>query len=415
MKKTIFCLAIVLFANICLSQTWVLKNSTYPNSATIPFVAVINDKAYLGTETNMVEFDPLTNTYTTKTPPSACSFGSHAPTFVINNKMYVVDPNPPNHLFEYNQLTDTWIQKNAVPPFYGSWPPDPNQALLVGSTVFSFTINNKAYLGGFSAMNTVTSVQYFLPYFYEYDPIGDSYLSKANLPVNYNIVDGRSFSINDKGYTIGGIGLMGMAAANAHCYDQTLDAWSGISTQMHGSTHPGGYFGGVFVLGGKAYYGMSTSNFYEGDSLIESYDPVQNTWNVEPRVPINDTIRMGVGFTINGKGYMGLGTICHSSIPGCIPHFNLYEFSLDYENVEISEDFSAFKIFPNPAADILNIENCKENSLILILDLLGKTKIAEQTNKYHTSIDISGLETGTYFIKMINEKGSTTGIFIKNK
>ena len=402
----------MLVVKICLPQTWVLKNSNYPNTATEPFAAVINGKAYLGNETNMVEFDPVANTYTTKTPPTSCTFCNLAPTFCINNKMYVIDRNPPNYLFEYNPVTDSWIQKNAIPPVYGL-PLDPDQAWLVGGSVFSFTIGNKGYIGGFSVVNTTTNVEYFLPNFYEYNPTNDSWIMKANLPSNYNIVNGRTFSINDKGYSIGGIGLMGAAVASAQCYDQTANSWSSVATQMHGSTFPGGFYGGVFVLNNKAYYGMSTFNYYQGDTLIESYDPVQNSWNDAPRVPTDDTIGVGTGFMINGKGYMGLGWTFHSNIPGCVPHYNLYEFSLNTETGENNIHIPELKIFPNPASSKLIIENSIANSQIIISDILGKDIITEEITNNIIQIDISGLEDGMYFIKAITGKGAVIRKFIK--
>ena len=74
-----------------------------------------------------------------------------------------------------------------------------------------------------------------------------------------------------------------------------------------------------------------------------------------------------------------------------------------------------FTIYPNPVADILNITNKNqlEISSIIIYNTLGQQVQTFINANNTTSIDVSQLKTGLYFIKINSEKGITTSRFIK--
>lgn len=72
---------------------------------------------------------------------------------------------------------------------------------------------------------------------------------------------------------------------------------------------------------------------------------------------------------------------------------------------------NAISVYPNPASNTLNIQ-LKENTAIQsirIYNMLGQLVLAN-TNKI---INVSGLKTGTYFIKIISDKGTASSKFIK--
>jgi uncharacterized repeat protein (TIGR01451 family) len=87
-------------------------------------------------------------------------------------------------------------------------------------------------------------------------------------------------------------------------------------------------------------------------------------------------------------------------------------------NVLSNQDFefaSYFTISPNPAKEILNI-NSKENiavSSISIYNTLGQLVQVIPNAKNTKTIDVSNLKSGTYFVKVISDKGASSSKFVK--
>ncbi|NNK82087.1 MAG: T9SS type A sorting domain-containing protein [Flavobacteriaceae bacterium] len=70
------------------------------------------------------------------------------------------------------------------------------------------------------------------------------------------------------------------------------------------------------------------------------------------------------------------------------------------------------KIYPNPTSNFLNIKNLKENQNIEIYDILGN-KVIELYYIIDTTIDISNLSKGLYFLKVNAYKESIIKILKK--
>ncbi|MCI5058793.1 MAG: T9SS type A sorting domain-containing protein, partial [Flavobacteriales bacterium] len=72
-------------------------------------------------------------------------------------------------------------------------------------------------------------------------------------------------------------------------------------------------------------------------------------------------------------------------------------------------DNETIAIFPNPASSIVNIKSSMNTSTIELLDMLGKVVLVE--NNTHKSdviqLNIEGLSNGSYFVKVIGEKGTS--------
>ena len=75
-----------------------------------------------------------------------------------------------------------------------------------------------------------------------------------------------------------------------------------------------------------------------------------------------------------------------------------------------------FSVYPNPANDILNINNkgSIEVQSIAVLDILGQLVIAVPNAQTISKVDVSKLATGKYFLKMNTDKGTSNMKFIKN-
>lgn len=74
-----------------------------------------------------------------------------------------------------------------------------------------------------------------------------------------------------------------------------------------------------------------------------------------------------------------------------------------------------FTLAPNPTKSVLNIQskNNVELSSVSIFNTLGQLVLIIPNAKELDSIDVSGLTGGTYFIKVISDKGTSNSKFIK--
>ncbi len=89
-----------------------------------------------------------------------------------------------------------------------------------------------------------------------------------------------------------------------------------------------------------------------------------------------------------------------------------------FQTTLATQDFeflNYFTVFPNPANEDLNITNAKNIVVqsITVYDVLGQLVIAIPNAKSVSTIDVSNLKTGNYFIKVKSDKGSSSTKFIK--
>ncbi len=78
-------------------------------------------------------------------------------------------------------------------------------------------------------------------------------------------------------------------------------------------------------------------------------------------------------------------------------------------------DDNLIKISPNPAADKIFVEYNADNpdGMLLIYDLEGRMIINQVLDKKNSEINISGLASGVYFLRVKNETGTLVRKFIK--
>ncbi len=86
------------------------------------------------------------------------------------------------------------------------------------------------------------------------------------------------------------------------------------------------------------------------------------------------------------------------------------------ENVVLSNpenDLISASIYPNPAQDELNIRAITQISQVEIMNLLGQSFGITEVNSNTTQLDISNLNTGTYFVRVTIDNASKVYKFIK--
>lgn len=74
-----------------------------------------------------------------------------------------------------------------------------------------------------------------------------------------------------------------------------------------------------------------------------------------------------------------------------------------------------FNLFPNPASDVLNIQikNTIELNSVSVYNTLGQLVLVIPEVSQIDAIDVSNLRTGSYFIKLMTDKGITSSKFFK--
>lgn len=64
---------------------------------------------------------------------------------------------------------------------------------------------------------------------------------------------------------------------------------------------------------------------------------------------------------------------------------------------------SKIKFYPNPVKNVLNLEGLMENSIVEIVNPTGAIVYNTKTNDQNTQVDLSGLSSGIYILRVIHE------------
>jgi N-acetylneuraminic acid mutarotase len=401
-----------------LTTVWTRK-SDFPGSGRRAAVAfAIGNKGYCGTgldsngyARDFWEYDPALDTWTQK-----ADFGGtaryYAVGFAIGNKGYIGTGNDganQNDFWEYDPANDTWTMKAF---FTG----------LERLGAFGFSIGNKGYIGGGS--NSYND-------FYEYNPVNDTWTQKTDVPGS-DLVSASGFSIGTVGYLFTGYG-------NLHGYNPVSDRWVGLANLLQGRNQAVG-----FSIGNKGYIGTG----HDGNGTRRDFwqytpctsFPIAN-FNLypdtEPLHYIAENLATGTApltyFWSWGDGtgdttaypshtydIAGNYTICLSVTDEeeCSDTYcNDYAFKtaspIAYIQVidpltSIQDNtLNPFSIYPNPAANTVNVELnasvTSGESIYQLQDITGKvllSGLASGDTKFN--LDISALSKGIYLLSLID-------------
>ncbi|AFL79908.1 hypothetical protein Aeqsu_0395 [Aequorivita sublithincola DSM 14238] len=81
-----------------------------------------------------------------------------------------------------------------------------------------------------------------------------------------------------------------------------------------------------------------------------------------------------------------------------------------YKGTIGTEDFTAnkFSVYPNPVKDMLNIKSTTAVDNVTVYDILGKVVLQENPGKISPAINMSGLASGSYLVKVTIGNSSKT-------
>lgn len=302
---------------------------------------------------------------------SACSFS-------IGNKGYIClgqgETNPYfKDLWEYDLATDSWSQKAD---FAGS---SRRQAV-------AFTIDNIAYVG------TGQDVTGLKKDFFKYN-------STTNSWTQLNDFGGTArrqavgFSMGSEGYV--GTGDDGVLKNDFWMYVPSSDTWI-QKANFPGTARAGATGWGIFPTGFIAT-GEDINFTYKKD--VWEYNYFANVW-VQRADFIGPARKNATSFVIDGIAFLGTG---YNGV--FLDDFYAYYGILGIQEEGLFES----NVYPNPAKNFVRIDVGNENSSdieLKIYSAIGK-ELTESINidlsGSTISLDISNLESGSYFYKLSNK------------
>ncbi len=230
--------------------------------------------------------------------------------FAVGGKGYIgTGRNLDNELFkdfyQYDPAQDSWTK---IADFPG----------VARSGAIAFALGNYAYVGlgtnaGGGRLGDV----------YRYDPSQNEWSAVDNLPFKDKLSGAFAFVIGDKAYIGGGYSGSSNLPDGFYTFDGTN--WTTSSTGLNRSddsyTYDARkYNAATFVIGNFAYV-VSGRNANSITSTVWKYDPSSESWTDKHQALSTDPREKGIGFSLNGKGYVVTG------VNGSLVFDNMYEFT----------------------------------------------------------------------------------------
>ncbi|MEQ3662892.1 MAG: T9SS type A sorting domain-containing protein, partial [Flavobacterium sp.] len=180
------------------------------------------------------------------------------------------------------------------------------------------------------------------------------------------------------------------------------------------------------VAGEQATITYYLSNYQSGTTATGNYQlTVGNAQNSAAQTTIlaNETGVSVAAFTLKtynftpsstGVYYFGLRNYTPANAAGT--HAVIVDnFTVDQLLSSNSFTESSFRVYPNPVNDILTIVNeLSSNSKLTIVDINGRIVKQVSSSTSLTSINVSDLNSGIYFVNIETEEGKSTKKIIKN-
>ena len=93
-------------------------------------------------------------------------------------------------------------------------------------------------------------------------------------------------------------------------------------------------------------------------------------------------------------------------------YFLEYEINCG-EGINETEQNSSLNLYPNPVLDKLYIETDIEVEEVVVYDVYGRLQELSAISGQPSVIDVSGLNSGVYFVKVVTSEGETVKRIIK--
>ena len=133
-------------------------------------------------------------------------------------------------------------------------------------------------------------------------------------------------------------------------------------------------------------------------STVVAYDISFNCDN-----PFDVTLELVEGLPSGSEFPVGVTTVLYNLVVAD-EVINTCEFTVTVESILNSEEFKedSFKIYPNPVDDILTVFGTKTINTIYVFDVAGKKVYSEHPNTKESRINLTAVQSGVYFVKIIS-------------
>lgn len=393
MKRLYTLLILCCTLSLSAQTNWQQKSNIPGSARNHPVTFSIDGKGYVLTgfaTPNMLlndfhRYDPVADSWT-----SLASFPGGVRGFAYgeahNGKGYIgfglgAGNNRLNDLWEYNPSTNTWTQLASCPCTGRRHP------------AFTITDNGKLYVGmGDDAVSGD------LNDWWEYDIATNAWTQKATLP-GPRRHHPYYFSIGTDAY----VGF-GHSGPNIYNDFYRFSSLTGTWTQMRDFPGEARVAGAQFSYGGFGYIisgeGSDHQNLDTGEFF--QYDPRLDSWIEQEPHPGDGRWATGT-FVIGDEVFLLAGQDARS-----IDQNDMWSYDLKRTTVIAGtnepEAQNRFAVYPNPAKNVLSIQTDNAFSYE-IQSLDGRIVMQGSESASSTRLDIAGLATGIYLMKLEQESG----------
>jgi len=135
-----------------------------------------------------------------------------------------------------------------------------------------------------------------------------------------------------------------------------------------------------------------------GQPIQKSYKDFNNDW------PVNSWEITEAGIYTNAAYVRMVSKFCST---GCVTSTGVSDLK--------NNTSANFKLYPNPASGILNIELeiLNADAKIFIINSLGEILLSESVNNHHPKFNVQHLPSGIYFVELNSGKGKQVAKFVK--
>ena len=375
------------------SAQWT-QRTNFPGTARAKSVSfTINNKVYvIGGVTNasvvlrdVWEYDIASDTWTQKPLfPGPERYG--ASSFVINGKGYIATGGNDNgyldDLWQYDPVSGMWSQRTGLPVGSAQHENQRREA-------YAFAINGKGYLGGGDGFvfgpNGTSNYAFFD--LWEYNPLSNSWTTKADIPDFLGRNMSIGVAINNKGYV--GLGCDVWQSSNRTSfweYDPLSNAWTAMSDFPTNFTTDAS----AFVVDSTLYIagGLNITTIVLSPQLV-AFHPSSNNWTVLPSFS-GGAIAGQVVSSESGRIFMGTGY--NSAI---VARNDWWEMTTT-SGLETAVSSDNFIVYPSPMNTHLSVQAKNEISFIEMIDLNGQ--IAKKYESEFNDLNTSDLKPGIYVL-----------------
>ncbi len=301
-----------------LTGNWVKRSAFDGNGRAGAASFVIADTAYVGTGydgtvryNDFWAYDPTADAWSQRAVmPAAAGKRNSAAAFAAAGKGYITTGydgiNKLQDNWEYSPSTNTWAAKANLPdPANGAV----GSGARYGAVGFglSYGGSDKGYIcSGYTGSHTKD--------LWEFNPangLDGTWTSKASMNTSDKRTGAVAMVYNNQAYIVSGTNN-GSAVTEMAMYDPATNAWTKKRDIINQSTeaYDDAYTSIVrsnavsFVIGAKGY--LATGEYGSNVKTTWEYDFAKDEWAAKTSFERSDR-NSAVGFTVKGRGYVGLG------------------------------------------------------------------------------------------------------------